>query len=122
MEPHGKTKLPRRLLSTDQTCCLAAPTIELLKAKIAAGVYEFCNASYRNVWFWVAKKDGTSLRIVHDVQPLNELKIRDAGLIPNPDEFSYECAGRTLYSTFDLIDSYSQHADSRDLTAFQTPL
>ena len=49
----------------------------------------------------------------------------DAGLIPNPDSFSEECAGRVLDTALDLLDSYSQqklHPDSRDMTAFQTPI
>lgn len=99
--------------------------IELLKEKIKAGVYEECNSSYRNSWFCVVKKDGKSLRIVHDLQPLNEHTIRDAGLIPQPDEFSEECAGFTLLSVLDLFSSYDQqliHEAYRDLTAFQTPV
>lgn len=99
--------------------------ITLLRDKIAAGVYEECNSSYRNPWFCVIKKDGTSLRIVHDLQRLNEHTIRDAGLIPQPDEFSEECAGYTLLSVFDLYSSYDLqklHPDYRDLTAFQSPV
>jgi len=99
--------------------------IELFKEKIAAGVYEECTSAYRNSWFCVVKKDGNSLRIVHDLQPLNEHVIRDAGLVPQPDEFSEECAGRTLLSTLDLYSSFDlQLIDPayRDLTAFQTPL
>lgn len=67
--------------------------IELLNEKIRAGVYEACNSSYRNSWFCVVKKDGQSLRIVHDLQPLNAVTIRDAGLLPQPDEFAEESAG-----------------------------
>ncbi|EJD43688.1 hypothetical protein AURDEDRAFT_29862, partial [Auricularia subglabra TFB-10046 SS5] len=37
--------------------------IELLKAKIAAGVYEPSSSSYRSGWFCLMKKDGKSLRI-----------------------------------------------------------
>ncbi|EJD47113.1 hypothetical protein AURDEDRAFT_62525, partial [Auricularia subglabra TFB-10046 SS5] len=37
--------------------------IDLLKAKIAAGVYEPSSSSYRSGWFCVMKKDGKSLRI-----------------------------------------------------------
>ncbi|KAL5485756.1 hypothetical protein ACEPAI_6797 [Sanghuangporus weigelae] len=40
--------------------------IKLLKEKIAAGVYEPSQASYRSRWFCVIKKNG-KLRIVHDL-------------------------------------------------------
>jgi hypothetical protein len=45
--------------------------IKLLKEKMAAGVYEPSQSSYRSKWFCVAKKNG-KLRIVHDLQPLNK--------------------------------------------------
>jgi hypothetical protein len=48
--------------------------IELLKEKMAAGVYEPSQSSYRSKWFCVAKKDG-KLHIVHDLQPLNKILI-----------------------------------------------
>jgi len=98
--------------------------IELFKQKIKAGVYEESTSSYRNSWFCVVKKDGKSLRIVHDLQPLNEHVIRDARLVPQPDEFSEECAGRTLLSTLDLYSSFDLQLldpDYRDLTTFQWP-
>lgn len=56
--------------------------IEILKGKMAAGVYEPSNASYRSPWFTVAKKDG-SLRMVHNLQPLNKVAIRDMGVPPH---------------------------------------
>lgn len=37
--------------------------------KISTGVYKESNASYRSRWFCVTKKDGKSLRIIHDLQP-----------------------------------------------------
>jgi hypothetical protein len=43
--------------------------IDIFKEKIAAGVYEQSDASYRSRWFCVPKKNG-SLRLVHDLQPL----------------------------------------------------
>ena len=48
--------------------------IELLKEKMAAGVYEPSQSSYRSRWFCVLKKNG-KLRIVHDLQPLNKVSI-----------------------------------------------
>jgi hypothetical protein len=48
--------------------------IELLKEKMAAGVYEPSQSSYQSRWFCVAKKNG-KLHIVHDLQPLNKISI-----------------------------------------------
>jgi hypothetical protein len=98
--------------------------MDLLQKKIKAGVYEPSNSAYRSKWFAVVKKDGKSLRIVHDLQKLNSLTIRDSGLLPTPDEFAESCAGYACIGMFDLFSSYDLqllHEDSRDLTTFQTP-
>ncbi|EJD37128.1 DNA/RNA polymerase, partial [Auricularia subglabra TFB-10046 SS5] len=80
--------------------------IKLLKEKIAAGVYEPSTSSYRSGWFCVVKKDGKSLRIVHDLQKLNSVTIRDAGTLPSPDEFSENCAGRACIGALDQYSSF----------------
>lgn len=98
--------------------------VELLREKIAAGVYEPSQSSYRSRWFCVLKKSG-KLRIVHDLQPLNKVTIRDAGLPPNLDSFVEPFAGRQCYTVFDLhwgFDARKVAVGSRDLTAFLTPL
>lgn len=98
--------------------------IELLKEKIEAGVYEPSQSSYRSRWFCVLKKNG-KLRLVHDLQPLNKVSIRDAGLPPILDDFVEPFAGRQCYTVFDLFwgfDARKLHPKSRDLTAFLTPL
>lgn len=98
--------------------------VELLKEKIAAGIYEPSQSSYRSRWFCVLKKSG-KLRLVHDLQPLNKVTIRDAGLPPNLDNFVEPFAGRQCYSVFDLywgFDARKVHPKSRDMTAFLTPL
>ena len=41
---------------------------EVIKTKIAAGVYEPSNSSYRSRWFCVLKKDGVNLRLVHSLE------------------------------------------------------
>ncbi|KIY61230.1 DNA/RNA polymerase, partial [Cylindrobasidium torrendii FP15055 ss-10] len=76
--------------------------IEVLKNKINAGAYEPCQSSYRGKWFCVLKKNG-AIRIVHDLQPLNRVSIRDAGLLPILDDFVEPFAGRTCYTVFDLF-------------------
>ena len=98
--------------------------IELLKEKLAAGVYEPSQSSYRSRWFCVLKKNG-KLRIVHDLQPLNKVTIRETGLPPNLDDFVEPFAGHQCYSVFDLywgFDARKVHPASRDMTAFLTPL
>jgi transposase InsO family protein len=98
--------------------------IELLKEKIAAGVYEPSQSAYRSQWFCVAKKNG-KLRIVHDLQPLNKISIHDAGLPPSLDNFVEPFAGRQCYTVFDLFwgfDARKVHPSSCDLTTFLTPL
>ena len=51
--------------------------VQLLREKIAVELYEPSQASYRSRWFCVLKKSG-KLRIVHDLQPLNRVTIKDA--------------------------------------------
>jgi len=98
--------------------------IRLLKEKIEAGVYEEAQSSYRSRWFCVQKKNG-ELRIVHDLQKLNGVTIRDTGVPPILDEFVEAYAGRSVYSVLDMYwGFYARILDprSRDMTAFQTPL
>ena len=70
--------------------------IELLKHKMDAGVYEHCQSAYRSKWFCVLKKSG-KLRIVHDLQALNAVSIRDAGGPPILDDFVEPFAGHQCY-------------------------
>ena len=103
---------------------LKEEVIKLLKEKIDAGVYEPSQASYRSRWFCVVKKNG-KLRIVHDLQVLNGITIRDAGLPPVLDDFVEPYAGRQCYTVFDLFwgfDARKVAPESRDLTSFWTPL
>jgi hypothetical protein len=88
--------------------------IELLKSKINAGVYEPSQSAYRSRWFCVLKKNG-KLRLVHDLQPLNKISIRDAGLIPIIDDFVESFAGAQCYTVFDLFwgfDARKMHPES----------
>jgi hypothetical protein len=99
--------------------------IEILKSKIAAGTYERSNSSYRSAWFCVPKKDGKSLCLVHDLQPLNKVTICNAAVPPNMDQMAEDFAGRACYGMLDLFIAFDQRSldrRSRDLTTFQTPL
>jgi len=98
--------------------------ISLIKSKIASGVYEPSNSSYQSKWFCVAKKNG-KIRIVHDLQPLNAVTVKDAATLPYVEMFAEQSAGRAIYTMMDLFVGFDHRAlaeDSRDLTTFQTPL
>ena len=98
--------------------------IRLLKEKIDHGVYEEAQSSYRSWWFCVKKKNG-ELRIVHDLQTLNGISIRDSGVPPILEEFVEAYAGQSVYTVLDMYWGFhAQMLDvhSRDMTAFQTPL
>jgi hypothetical protein len=61
--------------------------IAFLKDKIKAGLYERSQSAYRSGFFAVEKKDG-KIRIVHDLQKLNEVTVRDAAVPPLMDEMT----------------------------------
>lgn len=97
---------------------------EIIRTKEAAGVYEASNSSYRSKFFTVVKKDGTSLRIVHSLEPLNRVTIKHAGVPPFTDQIAERFAARACGAIMDLYVGYDErklHPDSRDLTTFQTP-
>jgi hypothetical protein len=99
--------------------------ISIIKEKIAAGVYEPSSAAYCSWWFCVVKKDGKSLWIVHDLQPLNGVFICDASMPPFVEHLAESFTGYAVYGMLDLFVGYdhrSLHVDSRDLTTFGTPL
>jgi transposase InsO family protein len=99
--------------------------VKIIKDKIQGGVYEPSNAAYRSRWFCVVKKDGKSLRLVHDLQPLNAVTIKDAALPPFTDHLTEAFAGYAVYGMMDLYGGYDHrplHPESRDLTTFGTPL
>ena len=98
--------------------------IEVLRSKIEAGVYEHSQSSYRCRWFCIKKKSG-SLRVIHDLQPLNRVSIRDAGLLPKVDDFVEQNVGMVCCTMFDMFwgfDGRRLDVQSRDMTSFYTPL
>ena len=102
---------------------------KLIKTKIAAGVYEPSNSSYRSRWFTVVKKTnstatGTKLRIVHSLEPLNAVTIQHSGVPPYTDQIAEQFAGRACGGILDLYVGYDERGldeKSRDYTTFQTP-
>ena len=98
--------------------------IKLIQNKIDSGVYEPSNSSYQSKWFCVAKKN-RSVRIVHDLQPLNAVTIWDAATLPYVEHFAEQSAGQSIYTMMDFFvgfDHWALAEDSCDLTTFQTPL
>ena len=86
--------------------------IKLIKSKIASGVYEPSNSSYQSRWFCVAKKNG-SIRIVHDLQPLNAVTIKDAATLPYVEHFAEQSAARSVYTMMDLFVGYDHRAHQK---------
>ena len=56
------------------------------------GILEPSNAPYSNRWFTVPKKNG-SLHFIQDLQPVNKVIIRNAGIGPAVDEFAEAFTG-----------------------------
>ncbi|KAG2078705.1 hypothetical protein BDR04DRAFT_990329, partial [Suillus decipiens] len=66
--------------------------IKLIKSKIASGVYEPSNSSYQSHWFCIAKENGT-VHIVHNLQQLNSITVKDAVSMPYMELFTEQCVG-----------------------------
>jgi hypothetical protein len=98
--------------------------IELVRKRIQTGLYEQSTSSYSSPVFCVRKSNG-KLRIVHDLQQLNKVTIKDAGLPPKIEEFVDSFAGRACYGLGDIMGGYDEREldpASRPLTTFETPL
>ncbi|MBW0472476.1 hypothetical protein O181_012191 [Austropuccinia psidii MF-1] len=85
---------------------------------------EECSTStYTSPVFCVAKSNG-KLRISHDLQDLNKVTIKDAGLPPHIEEFVDVFSGRACYGLGDLMGGYCERKldiSARQLTTFETP-
>src|SRR5882757_2872657 len=96
----------------------------VIRKKLAAGVYEPPNSSYRSRWFCVLKKVTNVLRLVLSLEPLNRITIRHSGVPPIPDHLAEQFAGLACGAMFDLYVGYDERLiteSSRDYTTFQTP-
>jgi hypothetical protein len=99
--------------------------LDVVCKKIAARVYKQSNSSYGSCWFTVLRKGSGKLCIVHDLQPLNAVTIRDAGVPPYTEQLTENCGSRAAYGLLDLFVGYDEQTlavKSHDLTTFQTPL
>ncbi|MBW0490861.1 hypothetical protein O181_030576 [Austropuccinia psidii MF-1] len=97
---------------------------ELIRERIRTVLYEQSSSSYTRPIFCVAKSSA-KLRTVHDLQELNKVTIKGAGLPPQIKEFVDEFAGRTCYVLGDIMGGYDEReldVTTRPLTTFETPL
>jgi hypothetical protein len=103
--------------------------IQIMRTRKNRGTLEDCDGQYRNPYFHVPKVKhpvkAEDYRLINNAQRPNAVTERDAYIPISADEFSERFAGRSVYSLFDLFSGYDQvplHTDSRDMTAFQTPI
>ena len=98
--------------------------MEQINKKRSTGVYEPSNSLYHSRIFTVAKKSG-AIRIVHELQRLNAVTIKDAGLPPPVEQFAEWYAASSIYTLMDIYVGYDHQVldeTSHDLTMFQTPI
>ena len=78
-------------------------------------MYEPSAAAYWSHWFCVLKQDGKTLWLVHDLQPLNAVTIRDSLVPPFIEHLAESFGGYMVYGMMDLFAGYDQrplHVDS----------
>ena len=98
--------------------------IKLIRERVHTGLYEHSTSSYSSPVFCVLKSNG-KLRVVHDLQPLNKVTIKDAGVPPATEDFVNSFSGRACYGLGDIMGGYDERSldpISRPLTTFDTPL
>ncbi len=82
--------------------------IRIMKEQMSSGKYEPSSASYQSTFFAVEKKGG-ALQVVHDLQPLNAVTVRDATLPLHVDNMIESFAGHAVYGLFNLKLGYDSH-------------
>ena len=95
-----------------------------IKSLLQQGIIEPSNSPYSSPIVLVKKKDG-SIRFAIDFRKLNAITVFDATPIPNQEELLLQIAKSRVFSKLDLTKGYWQipmHEQSRQFTAFQTPM
>jgi hypothetical protein len=103
---------------------IVATLIQMIKDQLKAGKYKNSWSSYRSQMFAVAKPKG-GIRIVHDLQPLNAVSVKDSSLPPNINDFADSFVGHSVYIVADLFAGYDGRRlaeDSQELTTTDSPL
>src|SRR5258708_8525445 len=78
----------------------------IMKEQMSSGKYEPSSASYHSTFFAVEKKGG-DLRVVHDLQPLNAVTVRDATLPPPIHNMIYIFSAQPIYGLFNFNSAYA---------------
>src|SRR5436190_12114799 len=94
---------------------------DTVKGKLKSGLIEPSQGPYWSRYFLATKKEPGTWRMINDVQPLNKVTIRDAGMPPGVDEFSKDFAGYPIVTSVDYYSGYYQitlDKESQDFTAF----
>ena len=88
-------------------------------------IHEPLTTAYCSCRFCILKGDGKSLQLVHDLQPLNVVTIRDASTLPFVEQLAESFARYAVYGMMNLFAGYDQcplHVESQDMTTFSSPL
>ncbi|MBW0552026.1 hypothetical protein O181_091741 [Austropuccinia psidii MF-1] len=80
---------------------------QLIRKRIRTGLYGKSTSSYTSPILCVAKSNG-KLIIVHDLQELNKVTIKDAGLPLHIEEFVDAFAGREFYVLGEIMGGYDE--------------
>jgi hypothetical protein len=80
-----------------------ADMIQIIKDRISSGVYGPSATAYRSRWFCILKQDSKSLQLIHDLQPLNAVTIRNSSTPPFIEHFAKSFAGYAVYGMMDLF-------------------
>ena len=94
-----------------------------MKERVQTGLYEQSSSSYLSPVFLVLKQDKKTIHISQNLQQLNSVTIRDAGLPPKIEELVDSMAWSFCYRLADIFGGYNQRElekISRPLTAFET--
>ena len=82
--------------------------IQIIKDRIASGVYEPSATAYHFHWFCVLKQDRKTLCLVHDLQPLNAVTMKDSSVPPFIEHLAESFGGHAIYRMMDLFVGYDQ--------------
>ncbi|EDK44732.1 hypothetical protein LELG_02911 [Lodderomyces elongisporus NRRL YB-4239] len=98
--------------------------VEILQEMIRQGQLVYSDATYRNPWFLISKKDGRH-RLLIDLRELNKNVELEGGHPLSVDDLTTEISGCWFISTIDVQNAYFQiplDAATSDVTSFNSPL
>lgn len=98
--------------------------VKILSEMIDNHQLEYSDASYRNPWFLIPKKDG-SHRMLIDLRELNKNVELEGGHPYSTEDLTSELAGRSYNTIIDVKNAYFQvplDSETNDATSFLTPL